>query len=310
VRRHLAASTGGALAKWLAPTRLHLGMLLVASGLLAGGLGTVVGIAAANPVSAADAMNICSMTQQILPGDGGSCTETIRDTSDPSYTGSVNVTLVVSTVSQSGGGSPNTVTPGTAPGPTPVGTEALLDGQPNGLQVPRISDADHIYQMGTLACFSGPPPSPFASYPLAGYCDSRSAVQLVASNVDNATFSDTITIYWSFPITAGNPYQGGSATISITPTFTGVPGGPVTLPPGPVSSVSPRPTPTSVVKGQSTTSPTPSPPVHHQKVLGAKMPTTGAQLPIYLSRILIVVGLVLLFLGLWMWRRHRYYGVG
>jgi hypothetical protein len=43
---------------------------------------------------------------------------------------------------------------------------------------------------------------------------------------------------------------------------------------------------------------------------GASTPTTGAQLPIPLSWTLIVIGLGLVFAGLWAWRRQRYFGHG
>gem|GEM_PF-6441914 len=41
-------------------------------------------------------------------------------------------------------------------------------------------------------------------------------------------------------------------------------------------------------------------------VLGAQTPSTGADLPIALSRVLIVLGLVMFLAGLWLWRQRRY----
>jgi hypothetical protein len=65
--------------------------------------------------------------------------------------------------------------------------------------------------------------------------------------------------------------------------------------------------------GVSTTSPTPSPsasPSKHGGVLGASSPTTGAHLPVGLSSVLIVLGLGLVFSGIWVWRWQRYFGHG
>lgn len=77
----------------------------------------------------------------------------------------------------------------------------------------------------------------------------------------------------------------------------------------PAAPTRPTPGPTGVVKGVSTASPSPSP-SNHGAVSAATTPTTGAQLPIVISRVLIVVGLLMVFSGLLVWRRQRYFGHG
>jgi hypothetical protein len=300
--RHFAAMTLKSAAGRVFRGRLLAPCLLIV-GLGMGGVGTVLGLAAVSPVSAAGSLRICSASIRVMPGDGGTCTETIRDSADPRYGGPVDVSIVISTVSNSGGGPAVFDQAGTASGSGPVGTEALLDGQPTGLQVARVADRNHVYELGPISCYSGPPPAPSATYPDASYCQSQSTRQLVAVNVDNATFSDAITIFWSFPISAGNVYQGGSASITIVPTFTASTG-----PVGPPAGHTPTPSPTGAVKGASTTSPpAPPSPGGHQRVLGASAPNTGAQLSVVLSRALIVAGLALVLIGLWVRRRRRYF---
>lgn len=287
----------------VARPRLRLGAALVVAGLLTGGVGTVVGIAAATVASAAG-LSACGSSLAIVPGDSGTCSQTITDSTSPTNTSTVDVTVVVSTVSTSGGGAPS-ATP-------PVATEAPLDGTPSGLQVVSITDTQTgaTVHLGAISCYTDSTKTSPASYPTAAYCASSSSPQLIASDVDNATFSNTLVIKWAFPLAAGNPYQGGGATISITPTFTGVASQQVVPRSTPTPTVTPTPTPSGGVLGQSTTSPTPSPsvsPKKHHAVLGASTPTTGADVPIVLSRVLIVVGLGLLFAGLVIWRRQRYY---
>jgi hypothetical protein len=294
--------------------RLRLGTALMVAGFVAGSLGAVVGIATANPTSAAG-LNVCGNSLSMAPGDSGTCSEIISDTSAPTNTSTVDVTVVIATVSTSGGGSP-TATP-------PAATEALLDGTSTGLQVVSITDTNtgQTFSLGSVSCYTDSSMATAASYPTAAYCESTSPSELVASSVDNATFSNTFVINWSFPLAAGNPYQGSGATISVTATFTGTGGATptptptTTATPTPSATATPTPsatsTPSGAVKGVSTASPTPSPsasPRKHGAVAAANTPpTTGAQLPIVLSRVLIVIGLVLIFAGLWVWRRQRYF---
>jgi succinate-acetate transporter protein len=37
-------------------------------------------------------------------------------------------------------------------------------------------------------------------------------------------------------------------------------------------------------------------------------PTTGADLPVVISRALVLCGMALMLAGLWLWRRQRHFG--
>lgn len=298
-----------------------LGLAVVAAGLLTGSIGVMVAVAASSPALAAG-LNACGGSLQMVPGDHGTCTQIVTDNTSPRYGGNVNVTVVVTTTSTSGGGSP-------AASPL-VGTEALLDGSPTGLQIARIEDetTGTIVDLGPIQCFTNSsmtvPVSPKTM--TAGFCESRSTAQLVASDVSNSGFSNQFEVFWYFPIAAGNPYQGSSASVNITASFTGSTTSsqatpppshspqptPTTTPsptPTATPTATPTPTPSGAVLGSHTT-PSPKPPGKHGGVLGASAPTTGAELPVYLSRVLIVLGLALVFGGLVLWRRQRYYQGG
>lgn len=274
---------------------MRLGTILVLAGFLIGSLGGVVGIAATASVSAG-ALNVCGSSVRIVPGDSGRCSERISDTLARSATGAVDVTVVISTLSMSGGGLP-TATP-------PVATEALLDGRLSGLQVLIIdTNSARTFTLGSVACYTDASKETPSSYPAAAYCTSVSRPELVASSVDRAKFSATFAIRWSLPINAGNPYQGGGATISIALMFTATES---TAPPETPATVPPAPTLAGGILGTHA-SPTPSPSVHYG-VLGASIPASGAQLPVVAPRVLIVIGLLVVFAGLWVWRRGRYFG--
>lgn len=119
------------------------------------------------------------------------------------YTGTVPawIGLKVSTSSQAG--SP--------------GTEALLDGQPDGLQVIILDSYGNTFGVGSVTCQG--------SYPNASTCSSSNQGQLVAKvghtfvnaggSVDSG-WSDTFVVNYALPFAAANPYQGGTAAIVLT----------------------------------------------------------------------------------------------
>jgi hypothetical protein len=213
----------------------------------------------------------------LAPGDTGSCSETVSDTSNSTKT-PVNVTLVINTTAASGGG-----TPGSG-----IGTEALLDGQPTGLQV-TVTDTDtgQTFSLGTVSCYADPSKSTGATYPDAAYCISSSSSQTVASNVDNASFSNTFVISWSFPLAAGNPYQGAGGTVLLQSTYTGT-GASGTGASGTVGS------------GTLGASTGPS-----GGQLAASTPTTGAALPETLAKLLLGAGFLLALAGVLLYLRGR-----
>jgi hypothetical protein len=211
------------------------------AGLLTGAAGIVVGVAGLVPASAA-VLGACGISTTLVPGDSGSCSGIISDTTSPSYSGPVDVTLVIGTTSSSAGRASGSGT----------GTEALLDGQADGLQVT-------------------------VTYPNAAYCVSSSSSQIVATSVQNTTFSDNFVIDWSFPLAATNPYEGSGATITLVATFTGATaGGVLGASTGPAGGV-----------------------------LGASTPTTGAGLPGTLSSLLLVMGIAMVLAGVIVYRIDR-----
>jgi hypothetical protein len=150
------------------------------------------------------------------------------------------------------------------------------------------------------------------SYPDATPCSSTDPMQPASSSSITSSNTDVITVSSLFPLAASNPYQGGTATVALQEEYSGT-----TIPPTkpPTTQLIPRPTPTppGAGLGVTTTSPTPSSaasPSKHRGVSAASTPTSGAQLPIVLSRILIVLGLGLVFAGLLVWRRQPYFGHG
>lgn len=80
--------------------------------------------------------------------------------------------------------------------------------------------------------------------------------------------------------------------------------------PIPTSTSTPTPTPTSGVLGVHT-SPSPSQ-RHHSSVLGATTltPATGADLPVVISRVFMILSMAFMLAGLWVWRRQCYFGPG
>jgi hypothetical protein len=243
--------------------RLGLAAVLASSGLLVVGVGTVAALSAV-PASAAG-LTICGQTVQLAPGDSGTCTYTVTWSGASSYSGPVDVALDVSTRAQASG---STLGAGN-------GTEALLDGTATGLQVMITDSVGSSFGIGTDSCYASAPPSARATPPNAAFCESTDQNQKVASSKP-VGYSDTFTAHWTLPLGAGNPYQGGGATVTLTAVLTGSASG--------------------AVLGAST---------HYGGVGGASTPSAGAGLPTYLSRALILLGLGLLFAGLWSWRRER-----
>ncbi|MGD0833003.1 MAG: hypothetical protein ABSA40_01075 [Candidatus Dormibacteria bacterium] len=197
----------------------------------------------------------------VIPGDSGSCslsfTETAAQLGNP-----FTVTLDVGTVSTAGGGSAGS---GTA-------TEALLDGQATGLQVSITDSGGDTFGSGAPSC-SG-------AYPDAASCSSSDNGQAVPGATAVSAWTDTFTVAWALPLAAGNPYQGGTATITVTPFYNGTPASsPSPSPTGSVAAISSSPTPTG-------------------GVLGITTPDTGAGPTSPTSLVLIVVGMALLLLGL------------
>lgn len=240
---------------------------LVMAGALTGATGVVIGIAAASSVAAAS-LGACGGSVSVAPGDSGSCSETVSDTSNSTST-PVDVSLVINTTSLSGGGSSG----------SGIATEAVLDGLPSGLQV-TITDTStgQTFNLGTISCYTDSTEKTPGTYPDAAYCASSSSQQTVATDVDNASFSNTFKISWSFPLGSGNPYQGSGATIQLSSTYTGTGTGSGTL----GASTGPS-------GGQ----------------LAASTPTTGVQLPETLGQLLLGSGVLLILAGMFLYVRRQ-----
>jgi hypothetical protein len=234
----------------------------MAIGVLLAGAGVLVSLTAAPVDAATVGCNGSLVTTSLAPGDSGSCTfsysETAAQLGNP-----FTVTVSVVTSSTSGKGAAGS---GTA-------TEALVDGTATGLHVTVTDSADNTFDLGTPTC-SGASPD-------AGSCSSSALNQAVPGTLDTSSWSDTFTVSWSLPLAAGNPYQGGSATVTVTPYYNGIPA------PTPV----PPPTPAGRVLGVSF-SPSPT-----SGVLGASTPSTGAGPTSTGSLVLIALGMVLLLIG-------------
>lgn len=233
---------------------------VMAIGLLATTSGLLLALTAA-PVDAATVSCGSTLTAtSLVPGDSGSCTFSYSETA-ASLGNPFTVTVDVDTTSTSGGGSSGS---GTA-------TEALLDGQSTGLQVSLTDAASNTFGVPTPTCTG--------TYPNASSCTGHDDDQAVPGTTGTTSWSDTFTISWTFPLSAGNPYQGGSGTVTVTPYYNGTP------------APSPSPSPTSSVLGISVS---PSPTVAGSAV---STPSTGAG-PSTPSLVLVAIGMVLVFFGL------------
>ena len=239
----------------LSAAAMALGLLLASAGLLL--------TLTAAPVDAATlSCNGALATASLVPGDSGSCTfsysETAAQLGNP-----FTVTLDIDSTSTSGGGSAGSET----------ATEALLDGQATGLQVTVTDSNGNSFGLGTSSCS--------ATYPGATTCSSKDDDQAVPGTTATSSWSDTFTISWSLPLAAGNPYQGGSATVTVTPYYNGTP----------APSPSPSPSPTGGALA-ATSSPSPT-----GAVSAVSTPSTGAGPTSTASLVLIALGMVLLLIG-------------
>jgi hypothetical protein len=234
----------------------------MAVGVLLTGAGLLISLTAAPVAAATVGCDGSLVTTSLEPGDSGSCTFSYSETAGQ-LGNPFTVAVSVDTTSTSGNGAAGT---GTA-------TEALLDGQTTGLQVTVTDSSGNTFALGALTC-SG-------TYPAAASCSSNDPNQAVPGTTDTSSWTDTFTIAWTLPLAAGNPYQGGNATVTVTPFYNGVPA------PTPSSS----PTPTGGVSGISS-GPSPT-----GGVSAASTPSTGAGPIPTSSLVLIALGMVLLLAG-------------
>jgi len=232
-------------------------------GVLLSGAGLVLALTATPVEAATMTCGATLATTPLVPGATGSCTFTDTETAAEAQNQPFTVTLDVDSTSASGGGASGN---GTA-------TEALLDGRTTGLQVTVSDSAGNTFGTGTPSCTG--------TYPNATRCSSTDDGQAVPDAVGVSSWSDTFTISWSLPLAAGNPYEGASATVSVTVYYNGVP----------APSPSPGPTPTGGVAAAST-GPTPA-----GGVSAASTPSTGAGPIPTSSLVLIALGMVLLLAG-------------
>ena len=223
-------------------------MLAFMSGMLLCGEGIILAITAGPVEAATVTCSATGSTTPLTPGASGRCVFRFAESADQAQHQRFTVTLDVDTSATSGRGS------GT------VASEALLDGRATGLHVV-VSDSEHdTFAVATPSCTG--------TYPNASPCSSTDHDQAVRGGIDVAHWSDTFTMSWWLPRSARNPYQGGSATITVTAHFNGTAGPPT----------SPSPSPTS-------------------GVLAATTPSTGVgSLPL-LSLVLISVGTGLVLFG-------------
>ena len=233
-------------------------------GVLLSGAGLVLALAT-TPVDAATVSCNATLATPLVPGDSGNCTFSYAETAAQAQNQPFTVTLGVNTVSKAGNGA---AASGTA-------TEALLDGQTTGLQVSVSDSSGNTFGIGTPSCAG--------AYPDATSCTSTDGSQVVPGASSVSSWVDTITVSWSLPLVAGNPYEGGSATVSVTAYYNGTP--------APVSTPVPASSPGGAVLGISY-SPSPS-----GGVLGASTPSTGAGPTSTASLVLIALGMVLLLIG-------------
>ena len=232
-------------------------------GVLLSSAGLVLALTA-TPVEAATMTCSATLaTTPLVPGAAGSCTFTDTETATQAQNQPFTVTLNVDSTSASGGGASG----------NGVATEALLDGRTTGLQVIVWDSAGNTFGIGTPTCTG--------TYPDVTRCSTTDDGQAIPGATGVSTWSDTFTISWSLPLAAGNPYQGASATVSVTAYYNGVPA------PTPSSS----PSPTGGVSGISS-GPSPT-----GGVSAASTPSTGAGPIPTSSLVLIALGMVLLLAG-------------
>jgi predicted ribosomally synthesized peptide with SipW-like signal peptide len=104
------------------------------------------------------------------------------------------------------------------------GGEALLDGTATGLGVEVFSAATNnsssqVFTIGTVTPGTGQTCNPGGTSP--SYCTSTSSSandQAIGNSPVNAGWTDTIQVEGLLPITAGNVYEGGTATVTVQAT--------------------------------------------------------------------------------------------
>ena len=193
-RRRRRARAGGS----------RISTLMLMLGVLVSSVGVFLATTAA-PVEAATAM--CGTRPSptpLMPGASGSCTVTFSESAKQAQHQRFTVTVDVDAIANSSVATGNT------------GSEAPLDGRPTGLKVTVSDSARNTFGIGQPSCTG--------SYPHATPCSSADHRQAVRAAVDITSWSDSFTLGWSLPRDAGNPYQGGSATITLTAHFNGVSG--------------------------------------------------------------------------------------
>jgi hypothetical protein len=232
-------------------------------GALLSGAGLVLALTAAPVDAATVSCNATLATTPLVPGDSGNCTFSYAETAAQAQNQPFTVTLGVNTVSKSGNGA----------APSGTATEALFDGQATGLQVSVSDSSGNTFGIGTPSCTG--------TYPDATSCTSTDESQVVPGASSVSSWSDTITVSWSLPLAAGNPYEGGSATVTVTAYYNGTP----------APSPSPSPSPTGSALA-ATFSPSPT-----GAVSAVSTPSTGAGPTSTASLVLIALGMVLLLIG-------------
>ena len=223
--------------------------LILTSGVLLSGAGIILAATAATVAASAVTCGATRSTTPLAPGAAGRCVFRFAESAKQAQHQRFTVTLDVDTTAMSGRGSGDTA------------SEAPLDGRATGLHVVVSNSAHDTFGVGAPSC-SG-------TYPNATPCSSTDHDQAVRGAIDVSHWSDTLTIAWTLPRSAGNPYQGGSATITVTARFNGTSG----------ASSSPSPSPTS-------------------GVLAAETPSTGVGAIPVLGLVLIAAGIGLVLCGI------------
>ncbi len=202
-------------------------MLVVTSGVLLSGAGILLATTAVPVAASAVTCGTTRSTTPLAPGASGRCVFRFAESANQAQHQRFTVTLDVDTAATSGGGSRTTA------------SEALLDGRATGLHVV-VSDSEHdTFAVGTPSCTG--------TYPNASPCSSTDHDQAVRGGISVAHWSDTFTMTWWLPRSAANPYQGGSATITVTAHFNGITGAPASPSPSPTSGVLAASTPSTGV---------------------------------------------------------------
>ena len=136
----------------------------------------------------------------LAPGDAGTAgTYRIQYTGNLSAWVGLDVGLV-STAARAG-----------APG-SGTGTQALVNDGPNSLQLTIRDSASAAYTLGTIACV----PGTSGASPTKTSCRSSAPDQVVGGQPVGSGWSDTFTVTYSFPLGAGNDYQGSTASLTLT----------------------------------------------------------------------------------------------